>query len=107
MKKILLLVFLALILAGCKGGTEDTQAADKAFIGGTNGISIAFVDTEPPTEVLDDGQQVFRMTLLLSNLGEYTIPSGKILASLSGISREAFNLASLNVRSNFDLERAR
>lgn len=107
MKKILILLILTLVLVGCTGTGKEEPTAGKAFIGGTNGIGIAFVDTEPPAEVLDDGQQTFRITLLLTNSGEYTIPSGNILASLSGISKEAFNLNSLNVRSNFDLERAR
>jgi len=107
MKRIAILILLALFLAGCANTDDKDTTTGKAFIGGTEGITLAFVGTEPPAEVLDDGQQTFFITMLLTNNGEYTIPAGKIIASLSGISKEAFNLATLNIKSNFDLERAR
>ena len=107
-KRLVLFISLVFLLAGCTGLSKGTdQSSDSAFVGGTKALSLAFAGDEPPAKVLDDNQEEFFITLLLKNEGEFTIPKGRILASLSGISKEAFSLNSLNVKSDFDLERVR
>ena len=106
-KGVLLLLVLLLIISACERfgvGSKDKEQTQTAFVGGSNALTVAFVDNEPPVNVLDAGQQDFYITLLVKNEGEFTIPKGKILASLSGVSREAFGLSNLNVKSNFDLD---
>ncbi|MDO8556221.1 MAG: hypothetical protein Q7R96_03545 [Nanoarchaeota archaeon] len=107
MQKRFISILLGLIfIAACTGLGGGQQAGnDKGFAGGNQALALAFIEGEPPAKVLDNNQESFPLTLLLSNQGEYTIPKGKILASLSGISREAFGLNSLTVKSTFDLEK--
>jgi hypothetical protein len=106
MKKVLILLAV-LFLIGCKGQGADEGSADSSFIGGTDGISVAFVEGDPPVEVLDAGQEQFLIRLLLQNNGEYAIPVNGIIATLSGVSKEAFNIKSMSVKSDFELDRAR
>ena len=107
-KRLVLFIALVFLIAGCTGlGKSNNSKDDSAFVGGTKAISLAFAADEPPAKVLDDNQEEFFITLLLKNEGEFTIPKGRILASLSGISKEAFSLSSLSVKSDFDLERVR
>src|SRR3989344_331452 len=107
-KRLVVILGLLLLVSACAGLTKGAdKGSDSAFVGGTKALSIAFAAEEPPAKVLDDDQEEFFITLLLKNEGEFTIPSGRILASLSGISKEAFSLNSLNVKSDFDLERVR
>ncbi len=106
-KRLVFFVPILLFLAGCAGfgGTGTTDQEGEGFAGGTQALQLGFLEEEPPEKVLDNGQETFLITLLLRNEGEYTIPKGRILASLSGISREAFTLKSLTVKSDFDLEK--
>jgi hypothetical protein len=98
-----LLFVLMLSLLGVEGCPEEKTSGDLgAYIGGTNGMDISFVDEEPPMQVLDQDDP-FYITLLVENMGEYTIPSGKIIATLSGVSKEAFNINSLSIKSSSDL----
>lgn len=105
MKKRLLLFVFLIVLAGCASLTRTQQPeSEGAFVGGTQGLSMSFVEGEPPARVLDDGQEVFFITLMLRNEGEFTVPTGRIISSLSGISQDAFALKSLDAKSDFVLE---
>jgi len=95
-----LLIFL-LGAEGCPDKKTTTELG--AYIGGVDGLEISFVDEEPPNTVLDNKQDPFYITLLVENVGEYTIPKGKIIATLSGISKDAFGLKSLNIKSVSDI----
>ncbi|MEK6904049.1 MAG: hypothetical protein AABW87_00475, partial [Nanoarchaeota archaeon] len=105
-KRWFILVFLV-VLAGCagliRGQQKDTTSG--AFVGGTQGISLSFIEGEPPAGVLDNNQEAFLITLMLRNEGEFTVPVGRIIASLSGVSQESFNLKSLDAKSDFALEK--
>jgi hypothetical protein len=99
---ILFVMILSLSgIEGCPASEEKTTTG--AYIGGTDGLGISFVSEEPPMSVLDNNQDPFFITLLIQNNGEYTVPAGKIIASLSGINKDAFGLDSLNVKSVNDL----
>ena len=98
---ILGLLLLSLLgVEGCPDKKEGTELG--AYIGGTSGLDISFVDEEPPLEVLDQDDPFF-ITLLVENMGEYTIPKGKIIGTLSGISKDQFNIRSLHIKSTNDL----
>ncbi len=103
---IFYVVFLVLLLslsgaAGCPKKEAGTGLG--AYIGGTNGLDLSFADEEPPEEVLDNNQLPFYITLLVENMGEYTVPRGKVIATLSGINKDAFGIKSLNIKSQSDL----
>ncbi len=96
------LVLLALLI-GCKQ-QADTQDLTSPYVGGTDGLEFAFQEDEPPLNVLDDGQEDFYITLLVRNLGEYTVPQGEAVASLSGIDANAFSLSSFNTKNTVAIE---
>lgn len=99
MNKVLFstLVVLLIILSGCQLVKKDaTQAPLGAFISGTSGLAISFLENAPPDSVYDNNEDEFNIALLLNNEGEYDIPSNKVIASLSGIRAEDFNIANLN-----------
>ncbi len=105
------LIFLALLLitslvlfTGCENKTDKVRRLSN-YIGGSDGLAIGFTKNAPPDSVLDERQEDFDLSLDLENKGEYTIMPGEILATLSGIDREAFNLPSLNAKNAFQLER--
>ncbi|MBU4502118.1 MAG: hypothetical protein KKA79_05975 [Nanoarchaeota archaeon] len=102
---IIPVLVIALLLTGCATTTEKTPRKLTDYVGGTGGLSIEFEDEAPPGQVFDDGEEDFFIALKVENEGEYTIEEGGIIASLSGISKIDFSLASLHKKSNFDLER--
>ncbi len=100
---IAFLGLLVLVLAGCQGTGTTKPTNDSPFIGGTQGIDVAFEENSPPQRVLDSGQESFFITLLLRNGGEFTVPKNGLIASLSGIPQKSFSLKSLNVVNAFEL----
>ncbi len=101
-KGVLVIFTLALFIfiAGC---TTQTQTGAGVFVGGEKGLELSFIKDEPPAKVLDDNQDEFSITLLTKNVGEYDIPKGNIVASLQGISKEQFQMNSLNAKSDYSL----
>ncbi|MEM4266565.1 MAG: hypothetical protein QW404_00720, partial [Candidatus Nanoarchaeia archaeon] len=95
---------LSLVLSGCANEKKNVRKLTN-YIGGTDGLAISFSKNAPPDKVLDDRQEDFDVAIFLENKGEYTIENGRILATLSGIDREVFNLPSLSARNKGDLER--
>ena len=102
-ESVVVLLILALLISGCQTQKKDQKSLG-IFIGGKAGLEISFIENQPPPKVLDDNQDHFLITLKLLNKGEYTIPSNKVIASLSGISAEAFSISSLNSKSQVSLE---
>jgi len=99
-----LLLTASLVFTGCNNTTEKVRKLTN-YIGGNDGLAIGFTKNAPPDTVLDERQEDFDVSLDIENKGEFTVEPGRILATLSGIDREAFNLPSLNARSQFQLER--
>ena len=106
---IILAVLLVsiLIINGCQdfgfGKKQAKQPQQQAFVGGTKGLEIAFSQDEPPSIVLDNNQETFFITLLVRNVGEFNIPVGKLIASLSGVQQSSFGIASMNTVNSFEL----
>lgn len=104
MTKKLLLIILAvstLFIFGCTR-SEDTLVAGP-FVGGTNGLTMRFIENEPPSSVFDDNEEDFDIAVLVENVGEYNIPARKIIATLSGVDYRDFGLGNANVLSDIDL----
>jgi hypothetical protein len=101
---MLFLVFLMIFLVGCqKGSSTDSSSRGKIFISGNDGLSIAFDDEETPERIGDNSADEFDIVINVENNGEHDIESGKIIATLQGIDRDAFSLSSLSVKSDREL----
>lgn len=94
MKKILILTFaFLLVLASC--ATEGpTTSKDKAFLGGTIGLLIDFVEGEPPIDVTDGGVFPFSVSVKIENKGETPIAKEDISLSLKGFDAPSFGTTS-------------
>jgi len=93
MKKIYVLFslfVLLLFIGGCKT-TGETKLM-KAFVGGSKGLDISFVEGEPPEKVADFNSEQFRITLLLKNEGELGIEDNNVRVTLSGIGQNQFGM---------------
>ncbi|MEK6839627.1 MAG: hypothetical protein AABX72_01690 [Nanoarchaeota archaeon] len=103
-KAWLFLVIGILLISGCQGfGKQQQPQQTNAFVGGMKGMDVAFAEGQPPASVLDKGQEEFTLTLLMRNLGEYTIPVGGVIGSLSGVVQNSFSLKSLDVKSTVEV----
>ncbi len=103
---LVLLGALLLLVAGCQqfGGKTSTQpTTDKTFLGGSQGLVFAFAEDQPPLSVLDGGEEQFFITLRMKNEGEYTIPTGGVIASLSGIVKDSFKISSMDKKSDVEI----
>ena len=98
-KQVFIFLVLALMIFGF-GCTTTTKVT-----GATNGLEVSFVSDEPPESVFDNNLgPTIRITLNLKNKGDYTIPKGKVVASLSGIPQNAWGISSMNVISTRSIE---
>ncbi|MBM3199840.1 hypothetical protein FJZ53_02795 [Candidatus Woesearchaeota archaeon] len=94
-------LIVTLLIAGCPSG--ETTDKFPTSITTTDGLAIEFEEDSPPDTFpeMDD----FGIALKVKNKGDYTIKSGGIVASLSGINQQDFSLAALTKKSNYNLER--
>lgn len=102
---ILIPIVIVFLITGCEGGTDQTPRKLTDYVGGLDGLSIQFEEEAPPLEVFDNSEAAFPIAIQIKNEGEYTVKSGGIVASLSGINQNDFSLASLHKKSNFDFDR--
>ncbi|MCP3681171.1 MAG: hypothetical protein GY861_00635 [bacterium] len=86
----LIIVFIACLVVLLSGCTPDDPISTDPFLGGSDGISMEFVDGSPPPEIYDNGQFPFDVTLRLENKGEADVASGSYKIELSGISSRDF-----------------
>ncbi|MFC2134732.1 hypothetical protein ACFLTH_08960 [Bacteroidota bacterium] len=94
-KGLILLLILLVALASCSSNNKSTTAGNqKSFIGGTTGLSVSFVDGEPPTEVTDGGQTPFTVAVQIENMGETFVSKDDIHLTLKGIDAKSFGLSS-------------
>jgi len=65
----LLILLLAVFIAGCK---EEEVVPIEAFIGGSQGLILEFIENAPPTEVFDI-ESPFDISVKIENVGEWDI----------------------------------
>lgn len=107
MKKSVVLISILIIsvfLTGC-GNTQTSQnttSTGNAFVGGSDGLAISFVENAPPKEVYakDVGAtepNKFSISVKVENKGEFTVPAKNYKLSLTGIDFVAFGKTSTDV----------
>lgn len=98
---VVLLIAIALAVAGCKGGGGKSAVSSSStpFIGGTEAVRIAFLDNAPPKETLDNPQPAtkteiskFDVVLRVENVGEQDIPGNTLKVTIGGIYPNDFNV---------------
>jgi len=89
MKKYFAIIFLSLLLisSGCK--QQDTGKKG-AFVGGTDGVSIEFVNLAPPTQFSQNDS--VNIKVLLKNKGESKVVTGNAKARIFGVELTNFGL---------------
>lgn len=99
MRKILFILLLGslILVLGC---TQQDGKVSGPFVGGTNGLEIGFVDSEPPERVFDNNEEDFDISIKVENVGEFDIPSGKIISTLSGIDPDSFSIPNPHMTLN-------
>ena len=100
MNRVLIVLFAIafLAMAGCQPAEPQTRGG-MAFIGGTQGLAISFVDSMPPPEIFDAAQSVFSVGVYLQNVGEAPISQSSLrnrygYVEIIGISPQQFGKGS-------------
>ena len=91
----LIVVLLLIFLAGCTK-KEESAVVGKAYVGGTQGLAISFLPNLPPNEVFDTDNP-FSISVKIENKGEFEVPSGAAIVSITGIRAEDFGVNSNNL----------
>jgi len=92
----ILIVAFSIFLSGAQGcQSSGTTTTSTGYIGGTDGLSMAFLNTEPPERVLDNNNELFYVSIELENLGEYDIKEEEVLTTLAGVNKDAFQIKDL------------
>lgn len=97
-KGVLVLVLalaLSLAVAGCQGGKSATSSSSTPFIGGSEGLRVSFVDNAPPSEILDNKQTPFDITLRVENVGETDVAVNNVKTTIGGLYPADFGQSSL------------
>ena len=87
------LLIAMLFLSGC-GGNKNTQETTPGnpFVGGTEGLSMTFIDQAPPSEVFDKKSFPFDVIVNVKNKGEYTILANQAKFSITSINPNLFGI---------------
>jgi hypothetical protein len=99
MKKMIfaLLLLTAMLVAACTPTTEPTTTG---FIGGKQGLDIAFYPGAPPDTTPDGGQQVFDVIVDVTNNGEYAVDPATAFLKLSGFPPESLGTTLAQLKKN-------
>ncbi|MFT4325950.1 MAG: lipoprotein [Candidatus Woesearchaeota archaeon] len=97
MKKILYVVLLLLVLAGC-ADNGDSEFGFSPYVGGTRGLTMQFVENSPPSQIFDGGTYPFAVSVVLENVGEAAIAEGAGFLRIHGINPSEFGITSADMR---------
>jgi len=102
MKKGLILgvmVVAALFLFGCQ--QQEGPVAGPTFVGGTQALSMQFVEDAPPEEIFDGGNFPFAINVRMKNVGEWEIPAGAdIRVKITGIDPAEYGVSPASLEKN-------
>jgi hypothetical protein len=92
MKKFLFMFLIVLLLVSSCNQEDNVEISKGPFVGGSNGLSLSFVEGAPSTEFLQ-GENV-PVKLFLKNNGEYDLGADLIETRLYGVHMSSFSLNS-------------
>jgi len=71
------------------------------FVGGTQGISLEFIQDAPPDNIFDGGKYPFTVNVKMKNVGEWEIDAGaKIKARITGIDSADYGVTAAALEKN-------
>ena len=96
-KSIIFILVVSFLLVGCDLDSPDDEQMGfgSSYIGGSDGLSIEFMENQPPSTILDNSQSSFSISLQVKNEGEYDIPAGGVRTKIEGIDPQALGLSEL------------
>lgn len=76
-----------LLFTACSGGSggDVTTPFSSPWLGGNDALTMDFLDGEPPTELLDMGEEPFSISIEVKNMGEDEIPIEEATFELKGV----------------------
>ena len=95
MKKTLFAIFMIFslfILSGCDDTNTGVGPSTTPFVGGTNALSLSFMEGAPPSEVFDNGDYTFGINIKIENLGEDDVETQDGYLEITGIDAQEFGL---------------
>ncbi len=98
-KKIILaiLVLAVFLMTAC---TQQTPVTNTGYIGGTQGLEIAFLQGAPPSTVSSGGEQDFDIVVEVQNKGEYYVEANEAFVKISGFSPSTFGVTNADLITN-------
>jgi hypothetical protein len=94
-----LLTLTMFVFASCTGGNTNAGKTT-SFIGGTNGLVVAFEQDQPPVEVFDNDQLPFEVTVRVQNLGEADVKKEDLQVRITGIRAQEFGVSEADLKKN-------
>ncbi len=98
MRRLFVVLMLALLIVACKGGAKTQVSIETPFIGGTQGLALGFQDFR--SEVFDSGSDPFDVVVKLENKGETLVKSENVKVSISGINPAEFGKSDVDLTLN-------
>jgi len=104
-KKIILILVSFLLLVGGQQCAEEVTIGT-AFVGGSQGLILDFIESAPPDEVFDQGKTPFSVNVKVENKGEWDVDKDDATITISGINPVVFGKqpADLSKNLNVDLQ---
>lgn len=100
---IMVLVMLAVFIAGCKSDTTTDQTGittGTKFVGGTEGIALSFVTGTPPERVADQ-EQPFGISVQLENRGDHDVENtADATVMITGIDPADFGVSAADMKQD-------
>ncbi len=98
MRRLIIVLMLALLLLACKPGSKKTVQMEAPFEGGSQGLALDFQDLRK--DVFDGGRDPFDVTVKLDNKGESLVKKEDVQVKLSGINPAEFSKSEADLMLN-------
>jgi len=102
-KKIILILVSFLLLIGGQQCAEEVTIGT-AFVGGSQGLVLDFIEGAPPDEIFDQGKTPFSVNVKVENKGEWDVDENDAAITISGINPAVFDNPDLSKDLNVDLQ---
>ncbi len=85
MKSAIIIFSMMLLFTACSSGGDSAPTTTSPWLGGTEGLRIEFLEGEPPTELLDNNEEPFSISIQVKNMGEDVVYEDEATFKVKGI----------------------